>query len=260
MQLSRRDALRAGGGLLAGGTLAGCVERRVTRRETNVESSTTWVLNPGTGNRLDADAFGAYVDEMGSVYGDSGVWGLGEPADAEFEAAYAQRLPIVREASGQPGGAQPTLVPDEVDRAANFPVVDAALSMYRVDASRYRYWLWAVADLRNETFARDADASVLTAGVSVRGGDVEATAAVASDGGEATVDLESGTVGRFPLRETTDGVGTVEERGAEGHYVVEWTGGVGGIQSINGVCEVAREGNHDLRWTVGGGYVVDEQV
>lgn len=260
MDCSRRDALRAGGGLLAGGTLAGCVERRVTRRQTNVDTSTTWALNPGTGDELGAEAFAGYVDEMETVHGDSGVWGLGDPEDATFETAYATRLPVVRESSGQPGGAQPTLSPDDIDRASNFPVIDAAVSMYRLGDDRFRYWLWAAIDVRDETYGPDVDANVLSAGVSIRDGTVEATAAVSRTNGETAVDLEGETVARFPLKETTDSIGTDEQTEEGGHYVVEWTGGVEGIQSINGVCEVARAGDHDLHWNVGGGYTRVERV
>jgi hypothetical protein len=270
MKLSRRDALRAGGGLLAGAGLAGCVEQRVTRVETNAESSTTWGLTPGTGDDLDAEGFAAYVDEMESVYGDSGVWGFGDPEDAGFETAYVQRLPVVREPSGQAGGARPTLTPDDVDRTGGFPVVDAAVSMYRLGESRYRYWLWAAVDVRNETFARDADATVLWAGVSVDSGTVDATASVARAGDEvtptpsedrdvATVDLAGETVGRFPLRASTNTVGTDDRSEAQGYYVVEWTGGVEGVQSIAGFCEVERNGDYDLRWSVGAGYRTEER-
>jgi hypothetical protein len=270
MKLSRRDALRAGGGLLAGAGLAGCVERRVTRVETNVESSATWGLDPGTGDALDADGFAAYVDEMEGLYGDSGVWGFGDPEDATFETAYVQRLPVIRESSGQSGGARPTLSPDDVDRAGGFPLVDAAVSTYDLGGGRYRYWLWAAIDVRNRTFARNADATALSAGVSVEGGTVDATAAVARGGddvtptasekrGVAIVNLDGETVGRFPLRETTDTVGTGDRTEGEGYYVVEWTGGVDTVQSVAGFCEVERQGEYDLRWSVGGGYLTEER-
>lgn len=260
MDLSRRDALRAGGGLLVGGALAGCVERRVTRRETNVESSTTWSLRPSTGDDLDAEAFDAYVDEMETVYGDSGVWGLEGPEDATFETAYATRLPVVRESSGQPGGAEPTLTPDDIDRASGFPVVDAAVSLYDVGNGRRRYRLWAAIDVRDETYGPDVNASVLSSGVSLRSGTVVATGAVARNEGVATVDFDGETVTRFPLKETTDGIGTGDRTEDGGYYVVEWTGGVDGVQSVNGVCEVATDGEYDVHWNVGGGYQRVERV
>lgn len=260
MDLSRRDALRAGAGLVAGGALAGCVERRVTRRETNVDSSTTWTLTPGTGAALDADEFDAYVDEMESVYGESGVWGLGDAENAEFETAYAQRLPVVRESSGQPGGAQPSLSPDDIDRASNFPVVDAAVSMYRLDDGVARYWLWAAIDVRNETFARDAAARVLSTGVSVRDSTVTTTASLIRDDDAAIVDHDGQTVRRFPLGETTNSIGTDDRTELDGYYVAEWRGSVDGIQSLNGFCEVDRTGDYDVSWTVGGGYRVVERV
>jgi len=254
MEFSRRAALRAGAGLVAGGALAGCVERRVTRRETNVESSTTWALTPGTGHELDADAFASYVDDVEVEYGDSGVWGLEDASEATFETAYVQRLPILREASGQPGGAEPTLEPDEVDRADAFPVVDAAVARYDLDGRGVRYRLWAAVDVRNETFAGNAPATVLSTGLSFRSGSVDETAAVARADGAATVDLPSGTVGRFPLTETTDSVGTADSLGENGYYAVEWTGSVGGVQSINGVCDATHAGDYALGWSVGAGY------
>lgn len=254
MDLSRRTALRAGGGLLAGGVLAGCVERRVTRRETNVTSSTTWALSPATGHELDADAFASYVDDMATEYGDSGVYGLEDAPEGTFQTAYAQRLPVVRESSGQPGGAEPTLSPDEVDRGDGFPVVDAAVAKYGLEDGGSRYWLWAAVDVRNETFAGDAPATVLSAGLSVRNGTVDRTAAVARDDGAATVRFPTDPVGRFPLNETTDTVGTGDSTGEGGYYVVEWTGSVGGVQSVIGACDVTHDGDYDLGWTIGAGY------
>jgi hypothetical protein len=254
MNLSRRDALRAGGGLIAGG-LAGCVERRVTRRETNVESSTTWALSPTTGNELDGDPFAAYVDDMETEFGDSGVWGESDPLDGSFETAYAQRLPIVREASGQPGGDEPTLEPGEVDRgASSFPVVDAAVALYDDGDDTVRHWLWAAIDVRAETFAGDAPATILSAGVSLRNGATTETAAVSTANGSATVEFPDESVGRFPLRGVENAVGTGDRTGEDGYYVVEWTGEADGVQSINGVCEVDRDGDYDVAWSVGGGY------
>ena len=255
MKLSRRDALRAAGGLLAGGAVAGCVERRVTRRETNVESSTTWALTPATGGALDAAAFDAYIDEMETEYGDSGVRGQGGPPDGTFETAHVQRLPVVRESSGQPGGAEPTLRPDDIDRNATaFPVVDAAVSRYALDDGGVRYWLWAAVDVREETYAGDAPATVLSAGVSLRSGSVAETGDVSPAEETATVDLTGETVRRFPLAAATTDVGTGDRTGEGGYYVVEWTGEVDGVQSVNGVCELEAGGSHDLAWSVGGGY------
>ena len=259
MDLSRRNALRRGGGLLAAAAAAGCVEQRVTRLEDNVRSSTTWGLDAGAEEALDASAFEEYVAGMADTYGDGGVWGLESAPDAEFETAYVQRLPVTHDASGQPGGAQPTLVPDEIDRAESYPIVDAAVSVHRV-GDRHRYRLWAAIDVRNETFARDADANVLSSGVSVRGGEVISTASVSRDDGAAVVEFDDETVTRFPLEETTDSIGTQDRTEAEGYYVVEWDGAVGGTQSLNGAFEVDREVDHAFRWTVAGGYTFTRKV
>jgi hypothetical protein len=254
MKLSRRDALRAGGGLLAGGAVAGCVERRVTRVETNVESSTTWALSPATGDELDAEAFESYVAEMETEYGDSGVWGESDAPSDGFVTAHVQRLPVLRESSGQPGGGEPTLRPDDIDRNATaFPVVDAAVVLYDVDGED-RYWLWAAVDVRDETFAGDAPATVLSAGVSLRNGRVTDTGDVSADDGTAAVDLAGKTVRRFPLDVETTDVGTGDRTGEAGYYVVEWEGAIDGVQSVNGVVDATRDGEYDLAWSVGAGY------
>ncbi len=260
MELSRRAALRAGGGLAAGVAAAGCIEERVTRRRTEVGSSTTWGLTPGVGEALDAEAFGAYVGEMETIYGDAGVWGTGEPPAADPEVAYAQRLPVVRATAGQPGGVQPTLSPAEIDRGADFPVVDASVASYRLDDGRRRYRLWAAVDVRDETFGRDAEATVLSAGVAVHGGELAETAAVAPEDGEASVTLGGDDLGRFPLSEATDDLDTTVGADTGGSYAVEWTGGVAGVQSLAGVCDVEPTGDYDLRWSVGGGYRTAERV
>ena len=259
MNISRRDALRRGGGLLAAAAAAGCVERRVTRREDNVRSSTTWGLDADAEDALDGPAFEEYVNEMESTYGDGGVWGLESAPDAEFETAYVGRLPVTRDASGQPGGARPTLVPDEIDRAESYPIVDAAISVYRVE-NRHRYRLWAAIDVRNETFARDADATVLSSGVSVRGGEVTSTASVSPNEGTAVVEFDDEAVTRFPLAESTGSVGTQDQTEADGYYVVEWDGAVGSTQSVNGAFEVDRAERHRFRWTVAGGYTVVQEL
>ena len=260
MELSRREALRAGGGLVTGVAAAGCIEERVTRRRTEVDSSTTWGLTPGVGDELDAAAFGSYVEEMASIYGDAGVWGTGEPPEADPEVAYAGRLPVVRATTRQPGGVRPTLSPAEIDRAAGFPVVDASVASYRLDSGRRRYRLWAAVDVRDETFGRDAEATVLSAGVAVRGGDLAETAAVTPDGDEATVTLGGDDLGGFPLSAGTDGLDATEETDVGGSYAVEWTGGVTGVQSLAGVCDVEPTGDYDLRWSVAGGYRTEAQV
>ena len=262
MEISRRDALRCGGGLVAGAVVAGCVERRVTRREDSVRSSTTWGLEADAEDSLDESAFEAYVSDMSDIYGEGGVWGTGSVPDAAFQRAYVQRLPITRDASDRPGGAQPTLVPDEIDRTDSYPIVDAAVSVYRNDDGIHQYWLWAAVDVRNETFAMDVDATVLSSGVSIRGGEVLSTASVSrEDGGEdGVVTLDDETVVRFPLEESTDSVGIQEQTDAEGYYAIEWNGAVGGTQSVNGAFEVGREGGGAFRWSVAGGYILIREV
>jgi hypothetical protein len=254
MKLSRRDALRAGGGLVAGAAVAGCVERRVTKVETNVAASTTWALSPSTAGELDAAGFESYVDEMDTEYGDSGVRGEDAVSSDGFVTAYVQRLPVVGESSGQPGGAEPTLRPDDVDRnATGFPVVDAAVALYDADGSD-RYRLWAAVDVRQETFAGDAPATDLSAGVSLRNGTVTRTGNVSDDGDTARVTLDGGTVRRFPLEASTSDVGTDDRIGEAGYYVVDWTGSTDDVQSVKGVVEVDGAGEYDFGWSVGAAY------
>jgi hypothetical protein len=257
MKLTRRAALRAGGGLVATAGLAGCIERRVTRRETNVENGSNWVLNPDVGTAVDREAFQAYVDEMADRYGDSGVWGLdGEPADG-FETAYLQRLVLSEES---PGGGETSLVPESVDTEDAGLVVDAAVAVYRVGEDRHRYWLWAAADGADERIVREVDVANLAAGVSFPGTVLADAAQVSAAAGEANASLGSPPRGRFPLREGTAAVDTDSELGEGGHYVVDWNGAVDGDQSVNGVCEEERDGEHDFVWRVGAGYTRAEDV
>ena len=256
MKFTRREALRAGGGLAAATGLAGCIERRVTRRETRVENGSTWVLDPGVGVAVDREAFEEYADEMADRYGDSGVWGLdAEPADG-FETAYLQRLVV---AEGRPGGAT-SLVPESVDTEGAGAVVDAAVAVYGVEEGRYRYWLWAAADGDDDRSARDVAVASLAAGVSVREGVLADAAEVTGTADEAAVSLGSPPGGSFPLRDGTNAVETDSELGEGGHYVVDWDGAVDGAQSVNGVCEEERDGDHDFVWRVAGGYTYAEQV
>ena len=153
-------------------------------------------------------------------------------------------------------------VPDEIDRTDSYPIVDAVVSVYRNDDGIHQYWLWADVDVRNETFAMDVDATVLSCGVSVRGGEVLSTASVSrEDGGEdGVVTFGDETVVRFPLEESTDSVGIQEQTDAEGYYAIEWNGAVGGTQSVNGAFEVGREGGGAFRWSVAGGYILIREV
>ncbi|MEF8807964.1 hypothetical protein [Natronomonas sp.] len=260
MELSRRDALRAGSGLLAAAGLAGCIEQRVTRRETRLESSTNWALNPSVDRALDADAFSTYVDDMADRYGDNGVWGLEAEQPEDLETAYTQRLVVSRETPGQPGGTESSLDPDEVDPDAPLLIVDASVAAYAVGENRYRYWLWAAADGGDDRLVRDVTLSSLSASVSLRDGVLTDAASTSRSDGEVEVSLGSPPSGRFPLNGTTSGIDTNSERREGGFYDVEWAGSVDGVQSVNGVCEEERQGDHDFFWSVGGSYSLDERV
>jgi hypothetical protein len=255
MRLSRRDALRAGGGLLATAGAAGCVERRVTRRETRVRDSLTWALTPQIGTALGPAEFESYVADRADDYEDSGVWGLaGEPADG-FEVAYVQRLGIPEDGTGEA-----SLDPEGVDIDAPLLVADAAVASYRVGDGRYRYWLWLAADGTADRLTRDVDVSVLSTRVSLREGSLADAAQVSGTGEEATASLDSPPQARFPLADGTDDLESTVESGEGGSYAVEWRGGVQGVQSVNGVCEEQRGGAHDFRWQITAGFERTEQV
>lgn len=257
MRLSRRDALRVGGGLLATGGVAGCVERRVTSRETRVQDSSSWALSSGVDASLGESAFQEYVDEMADAYGDSGVWGLdAEPADS-FEGAYVQRLGIPEDEPGES-----SLDPDSLDLESPLLVADAAVAVYEVEDGVYRYWLWAAADGTDDRLVRNVDVSVLSARVVFRNGSLSGAADVERDGDEATVSLGGAPEGSFPLNETTGSVESTSQQEQEDDpsYGVDWSGGVEGAQSVNGVCEEERDGAHDFFWRIAAGYNYTEQV
>lgn len=260
MKLSRRDALVASGGLLATAGLAGCIQQRVTRRQTRMETSTNWALNPAVDRELSEAAFENYTEEMADKYGDSGVWGLEAERAEDFETAYVQRMAISRETPGQPGGSESSLVPDDVDPDAPMLIADASVSVYSVGDDRYRYWLWTAADGADGRLLRDVEVAILASTVSFRESVLTDAGAISQAGGEATVSLGPPPSGRFPLGETTSGVDTSSERREGGFYDVRWSGGVDGVQSLNGVCEEQRSGDHDFFWTVGAGYSFEEQV
>lgn len=255
MRLSRRAALRAGGGLLAFAGVAGCVERRVTRRETRVRDSATWALSPGVGASLDRAEFESYVADRADDYDDSGVWGLeGEPAEG-FEAAYVQRLAIPEDGAGEAD-----LDPEAVELDAPLLVADAAVAMYDVGDGRHRYWLWLATDGTAERLTRDVDVSVLSARVSFREGTLADAAQVSGAGETTSASLGSPPEGRFPLAGSTDSVESTVETGEGGSYAVDWRGGVRGVQSVNGVCEEERTGDHDFQWRITAGFERTEQV
>jgi len=126
MERSRREVLRAGGALLVGASAAGCIEERVTRRETRATDSSVWALSPETdGFALGAGAFDNYVERMADSYGDSGVWGLDAERPDSFDTAYVQRYAITRETPGNPTDSDFSLEPETVDPEA--PVLIAGL-------------------------------------------------------------------------------------------------------------------------------------
>lgn len=256
MRLSRRDALRAGCGLTAVAGFAGCVERRVTRRETRVQDSSTWALSPDVGAALEQEAFETYVADRADEYGESGVWGVDAESGDEFETAYVQRLAIPQDAPGEA-----TLHPDEADFESPLLVADAAVAAYEVADGRYRYWLWLAADGTDDRLVRNVDVSILSAQVVFRDGTLTEGAEVEGSGDEASLSLGGSPVGRFPLNETTDTVeATSEQEEEDNSYAVDWTGGVEGVQSINGVCEEERDGEHDFLWRISAGYELTERV
>lgn len=261
MELSRRDVVRAGG-LLGAAGLAGCVQENVTRRETRAESSTTWALNPAVGMDLTESAFETYVEEMADRYGDSGVWGIdGEAERGEaFETAYVQRLGIARETPAEPGGTESSLDPDEVDPDAPLLFVDAAVAVYNVEGDRYRYWTWIAADADDDRLVRDVGLTVLGSQLVFRSGALADTAQVSTLGDTAAVTLGGPPNTRFPLNDDTREVTTNSQRGAEGFYFVDWAGDVEGVQSVNGVCEEERAGDHDFFWGVYAGHAFEETV
>lgn len=259
MELSRRDALRAGGGVLVGMSVAGCVEERVTRERTRVDSGGSWALSPESADvSLDRPAFEEYVERMESKYEDSGVWGLEAEAAESFETAYVQRLAIARETPGDPGGTESSLVPDDVDPDAPLLVSNACIAIYDLGNGRRRYWLWAAVDTTEGRLVRDVALSKLGARMRLRGGDLADAAAPSTAGDEASVSLGTPPSGTFPLR--GGNLRTTRVTGAEGIYGIEWTGELDGTQSVNGVCEADHDGGYRLFWDTSLGYSYEEIV
>lgn len=260
MELSRRDALRAGGALLATGGVAGCIEERVTSRETRVRDSSTWALNPSVGQDIGREAFDEYVGSMADRYDDGGVWGVdGEPGDG-FEGAYVQRLALPRQSSSDPTGSHSSLVPEEVDPDAPMLFADACVAVYDLGDDRHRYWLWIAADGDDNRLVEDVSVAVLGLRVNFREGVLADTAQLTGTSGDAQVTLGSPPAGTFPLRETTSSLDSVERMGEDGFYAVDWNGDVEGVQSVNAVCEEERSGEHDFRWTIAAGYSYERSV
>lgn len=259
MKLSRRDALRAGGTLLAGASVAGCIEERVTNERTRVESSSVWSLTPETADvSLSQEAFEDYTERMQSQYGDSGVWGIEAERAEDFQTAYVQRLAIARETPADPDRTETSLEPDDVDPDAPMLISNACVAVYDLGDGRRRYWLWAAADATEGRLVRDVDVSGLAAGIRLRGGALDDAADPVVDGDEASVDLGSPPSGTFPLRGGT--LQSTRITGANGTYDVEWNGELDGSQSVNGVCEERSDEPYRFFWEVSLGYSYEETV
>lgn len=258
MELSRRDALRAGG-LLTGLSLAGCVEERVTNRGTRVDSSGVWPLSPETADAaLSRDAFEEYTERMRSRYDDSGVWGIEAERAERFETAYVQRFAITRETPGDPGGTETSLDPDDVDPDAPLLVSNACVAVYGLEDGRRRYWLWAAADATEGRLVRDVDLSDLSVGLRLRQGTLTDAAEPSIEGDAASVDLGTAPSATFPFR--GGGLGSTRITGEDGRYAVEWRGELDGIQSVNGVCEEAAAGEYRILWETSLGYSFEQTV
>lgn len=259
MKLSRRDALRAGGGLLGGLAVAGCVEERVTNERTLVESSGVWAISPETADAsLSREGFENYTERMESRYGDSGVWGLDAQRDADFETAYVQRLAITRETPGDPGGTDVSLNPDDVDPDAPLLISNACVAIYELGDGRRRYWLWSAADATEGRLVRDINVSALSVRIRLREGILADAADPAIAGDEAAVNLGTPPSGSFPLR--GGNLRSTRISGEEGVYGIEWSGNLEGVQSVNGVCEEEAVGDYRFFWDTSLGYSFEETV
>lgn len=259
MELSRRDALRAGGGLLAAAALSGCVEERVTRRETRVTDNSAWSLSTATEDvALSATEFDNYTERMADRYGDSGVWGSdGDPGE-EFETAYVQRYAIKRETPGSPTESEFDLVPDNVDPEAPMLIADSCVALYRTDDGRHRYWLWAATDSTDSRLVRDVNVTEIAAGVRFRNAPLDDAAVPSALGDEATASLGTPPSASFPVRGGALDVTNIRDDMSV--YGVEWGGELDGIQSVNGVCEVSHPGAYEFEWTMSLGYNFYETV
>lgn len=259
MDLSRRDVLRAGGGMLAGLSVAGCVEERVTNQRTQVETSSVWSISQELiEDSLARQPFENYTDQMKSKYGDSGVWGLDAEENENFETAYVQRLAITRETPGDPGGTEVSLDPDDVDPDAPLLVSNGCVSIYDLGDGRRRYWLWAAADATEGRLVQDIEVSEISAGIRLREGVLVDAADPSVDGEEATVNLGTPPTGTFPLHDGT--LQSTRITGEEGVYTVGWGGELEGIQSVNGVCEEETPGDYRFFWDTSLGYSHEETV
>ncbi|MFO7925814.1 MAG: twin-arginine translocation signal domain-containing protein [Halobacteriota archaeon] len=259
MERSRRDLLRASGALLATAGVAGCIEERVTRRETRSTDTNTWTLSPDDEDvALDIQSFENYVERMTDRYDDSGVWGLEAERPESFDVAYVQRYAITRETPGNPTNSEFSLVPETVDPEAPVLIGDSCLTRYDLGDGRYRYWLWVAADPTDGRLVRDVNLTRISTGVRLRNGILTDAATPSASNGEASVGLGTPPSGRFPVRGgSIDTTSVLEETGL---YTVDWRGDIEASQSANGVCEVERDGEYGLFWTMGLGYDFEETI
>jgi hypothetical protein len=259
MKRSRRDVLRAGAACLATASVAGCIEERVTRRETRVTDTSSWTLSPATEASLDEQAFENYTERMENRYDDSGVWGRTSEQPDDLEVAYVQRYAITRETPGSPTNSDFSLVPEAVDPEAPVLIADACLAGYEVGENRYRYWLWIAADPTDGRLVENVSLTALSTGLRLKRGSIADVATPSASGGEASVELGSppaGPSGTFPARGGS--FETTSVRGADGIYVTKWGGQLEESQSTSGVCEVDRDGEYDFTWTMSLGYSSEE--
>lgn len=258
MKLSRRDALRTAGGLALVG-LAGCVEERVTERETRIRDRTISTLSPQTeALALSREEFDDYVDTMADRYGDGGVWGAEADRGQGFERAYVQRHAITHETARNPTERELSFGTEAFQPDAPILIADACLAMYDLGDGRHRYWLWTAADSTDARLVGDATVDTLSIGVRSRNGILADAVEPVVEDGRATVDLGSTPSGTFPLEDGT--IETTAVLGEGGEYAVTWQGDREGVQSINGVLEEERPDEYDLFWTTSLGYRTEETV
>lgn len=258
MKLSRRDALRTAGGLALAG-LAGCVEERVTERETRITDRAISTLSPQTEDAaLSSDEFDDYVDDMVDRYGDGGVWGSDADSGQGFERAYVQRHAITHDTARNPTERELVLGTDEFDPDAPILIADACLAMYDLGDGLYRYWLWTAADSADSRLVGNANVDTLSVGLRSRNGILADAVEPVVEDGRATVDLGAPPSGQFPIPEGS--LNTTSVLGEEGVYAVMWNGDREGVQSINAVCEEERADEYDLFWSTSLGYRTEETV
>ncbi len=259
MGYSRRAALTAAGGLVATAGFAGCIEERVTDRETHVTSNSVWPLTPAAESAvLEADAFEAYTEQMADRYGDNGVWGSGTDRPDSFTAAYVQRHAITEAASSGVGHSETSLDPTSVDPDAPLLVADACVAGFDIGDDRRRYWLWAAANADADQLVRDISLEYIATGLDFQDGTLVDGAVPSVTDDAVSIDLETPPAGGYPLNDGR--VDSSVAASGAGAYTVSWRGTHGGIQSVNGVCEEDRQDTYNFHWTLNLGYTTQQSV